>query len=80
MKCRLCNEEYDVESCCVSSETIYDKQEEPTPYISIQGFVERRKCCKKPLGEGYGDVNFYKTKKEADEWTNKWKEKIGQWW
>jgi len=31
------------------------------------------------LGEGYGDVNEFKTKEEADEWTNKWKEKIGQW-
>jgi len=78
MKCRLCNGEYNVETCCVSSDTVpTDYKDEP--WASIQGFVERRKCCKKRLGEGYGDVNEFKTKEEADEWTNKWKEKIGQW-
>jgi len=78
MKCVLCGGEYDVETCCVSSDTVCD-DEETGQWVSMQGFVERRKCCKKPLGEGYGDMNFYDTKEEADKLTEQWKAKIGIW-
>ena len=78
MNCPLCDGEYEVESCCVSSGTVYDN--EGKEWVSMQGLVERRKCCKAPLGEGYGDANYFKTKKEADEETLGWKEKIGEWW
>ena len=79
MKCRLCGGIYEVETQCVSSVTVptYLKDE---PWASMQGFVERRKCCKKLLGEGYGDVNEFKTKEEADEMTDGWKQKFGEWW
>jgi len=72
MKCLVCGKEYDVETCCVSSVTVYNK--EGREWVSMQGFIERRKCCKEPLGEGYGDVNYFKTKKEADEETKDFSE------
>jgi len=78
MKCPLCDGEYGVENCCVSSTTVYS--EEDREWVSMQGFIERRKCCKQPLGEGYGDVNYFKSKQEADEETKKWEQKIGEWW
>ena len=78
MNCPLCGEEYGVETKCVSSETVYD--EEGGEWISMQGFVERRKCCQKCLGDGYGDVNYFKTQEQADQETATWKKKIGEWW
>jgi len=81
MKCRVCGGEYEVETCCTSSVTCYDKEAEAWDegWISMQGFIERRKCCKEALGDGYGDVNHYKTEEEADKETDGWKRKIGEW-
>ena len=78
MDCPLCGEEYGVETKCVSSETVYDR--ENGEWISMQGFAERRSCCKRILGDGYGDVNFFDTQEEADKVTDSWKQKIGKWW
>lgn len=77
MKCATCGKEETVETCCMSSNTEYD--DENKEWVSIQGFIERSGCCKRRLGEGYGDVNHYPTVIEADKITEEWKKKIGIW-
>ena len=75
--CGFCNGEYSVETCCTFSDWTYD--EEGKEWVSWQGFIERTKCCKRLLGEGYGNVNYFKTEQEAKQDSDKWKEKIGVW-
>jgi len=77
MKCRVCGKNYNIETCCVFSNYIYD--EETREWVSFQGFIERTGCCHHPLGDGYGDANYFETREEAKKDAYQWSNRIGKW-
>jgi len=77
VNCPLCGKEYDVETSCVSSSYCYSKED--NEWVSMQGFIERRSCCHEILGQGYGDVEYFKTKAQAIAHAKEAAEKIGEW-
>jgi len=76
-KCPYCGGNYEIETCCTSSDIDFDDETEE--WVTWQGFIERTRCCKHRLGEGYGDMNSYPTAEEAQRIHEEWKRKIGVW-
>lgn len=59
-----------VETMCTSARKFRKK-------IVVTGYIERCSLCKQKLGDGYGDIDHFKTEVEADAFLGKIR--IGEW-
>lgn len=67
-----------IETLLESSKVDYDK--EYNQFVVMRGFLERCADCKTQLGEGYGDVDYFKTFETANNYVILDSQKLGIWY
>jgi len=76
-----CWQEGGVETLLVSSAVCENPEgDEDEKWVVYEGYVERCKKCKQPLGQGFGDPFMYPTEEAATKRDEENKEKMKKGW